>query len=211
MRVTKYTHSCIRVEGSGVLVVDPGAFSEPEALTGADAVLITHEHIDHLEPDRLAEAHRANPALAVYAHEQVLPKLAALGDAVNPVAPGQAFSAAGLDIRGYGGQHAVIHPDLPRIANLAYLISDGSTSLYHPGDSFEVPEDASVDVLFAPIAAPWLKISESIDFVRAVKPGRAFALHDAFVTETGAGIVGNLLGSLSGAAYRRLAPGTGID
>jgi L-ascorbate metabolism protein UlaG (beta-lactamase superfamily) len=210
VRVTKFTHSCIRVDGPGVLVVDPGVFSDPGALTGADAVLITHEHPDHLDPDRLAEAHRANPSLVVHAHPQVLPRLAALGDAVTAVEPGQAFTAAGLDVTAYGGQHAVIHPDIPLVANLAFLISDSTMSVYHPGDSFEVP-DVSVDVLFAPISAPWLKISESIDFVRAVKPGRVFALHDGFTTEAGARLVDTHLTNLSGSGYRRLAPGTGID
>ena len=43
MRITKYSHSCLRVEGDGVLVVDPGVFSERSALDGVDAVLVTHE------------------------------------------------------------------------------------------------------------------------------------------------------------------------
>lgn len=212
MHVTKYSHSCIRIEGAGVLVVDPGSFSERAALVGADAVLITHEHIDHLDPDAVAEAKRARPDLQVYAHPDVLPKLAALGDgAVTTVQPGQTFTAAGLDVRAYGGQHAIIHPDIPRIANLAYLVSDGSTNLYHPGDSFVVPADTGVDILFVPIAAPWLKISETIDFVRQVKPARSFALHDALVTEAGATIVDTHLSKLSGSDYRRLKPGTAVD
>lgn len=210
MRVTKYSHSCIRIDGAGVLVVDPGTFSERESLVGADAVLITHEHPDHVDPDAITHARQASPALEVYAHPDVLAKLDLL-DPVTPVEPGQAFTAAGLQVRAYGGRHAVIHPDIPRVANLAYLISDGTTSVYHPGDSFEVPDDVEVDILFVPIAAPWLKLSESIDFVRAVKPRRTFALHDALVTEAGARIADTHLVKLSGSDYRRLAPGTGTD
>lgn len=211
MRVTKYSHSCIRIDGTGVLVVDPGVFSEPAALAGVDAVLITHEHIDHLDPQMLAEAARARPDLVVYAHPGVLPQLSAFEGAVTSVQPGESFTAAGYDIRAYGGQHAVIHPDIPRVANLAYLISDATTSVYHPGDSFEVPQDVQVEVLFVPVAAPWLKLSESIDFVRAVKPERTFALHDATVTEAGARIVDTHLTNLSGSRYDRLAPGADID
>lgn len=212
MRVTKYSHSCIRIDGAGVLVVDPGVFSAPAtALTGADAVLVTHEHIDHLDPQALAEAVRARPDLRIYAHPGLLPQLSDIGDAVTPVQPGEAFTAAGYDIRAYGGQHAIIHPDIPRVVNLGYLISDATTSVYHPGDSFEVPQDVPVDVLFVPVAAPWLKLSESIDFVRSVKPQRTFALHDATITEAGARIVDTHLTNLSGSRYRRLAPGTDID
>ena len=51
MRLTKYSHSCVRFDnGSDVMVIDPGVFSEIElALEGAQAVLITHEHADHLD------------------------------------------------------------------------------------------------------------------------------------------------------------------
>ena len=134
MRITKYTHSCLRIEGGGaVLVVDPGAFSEPAALTGADAVLITHEHIDHLDPDALGGAVARHPDLRVYAHADVLPKLDAVREAVTTVAAGDEFSAAGFTIQAYGGQHAVIYPEIPRIANLGYLIGDAADLGLLPG------------------------------------------------------------------------------
>ena len=211
MRVTKFTHSCLRVEGDGaVLVVDPGAFSERSALTGADAVLITHEHVDHLDVGGLADALAQRPGLRVYAHPDVLPKLTAFADVVTAVEPGTEFTAAGFTVRAYGGQHAVIHPEIPRIANLGYLIADGTDSIYTPGDSFTAP-DEHVDTLFVPLNAPWLKLSEAIDFVRAVRPGRAFALHDSLLTETGAQISDGHLERLGGTRYARVAPGTTLD
>ncbi|GAA2505942.1 MBL fold metallo-hydrolase [Winogradskya humida] len=210
MRITKYTHACLRLEGDGVLVADPGAFSERSALTGADAVLITHEHFDHLDPDALADALARRPGLRIYAHCEVLPKLTAFADVVTAVEPGEEFEAAGFRIRAYGGQHAVIHPELPRIANLGFLISDGVDSVYTPGDSFTVPEE-SVDTLFVPLNAPWMKLSEAIDFVRAVRPGRAYALHDSLLTETGASISNGHLERFGGTKYAQLAPGTTVS
>jgi L-ascorbate metabolism protein UlaG (beta-lactamase superfamily) len=211
VRLTKFTHSCVRVEGQGVLVVDPGAFSEASALVGADAVLITHEHIDHLDVEAVARVVAAQPALRIFAHADVLPKLADFAHLTTAVEPGQEFEAAGFRVRAFGGRHAVIHPEIPQIANVAYLIADESTNLYHPGDSFTVPADVDVDTLFVPLNAPWMKLMESIDFVRAVRPGRAFALHDALLTPTGAGISDGHLERLSGTKYAHVAPGTTID
>ncbi|GID25276.1 MBL fold metallo-hydrolase [Paractinoplanes brasiliensis] len=210
MQITKFTHSCLRIEGAGVLVVDPGAFSERAALDGADAVLITHEHFDHLDPEALTETLEKRPGLRIYAHADVLAQHPRFAEASTAVEPGGEFEAAGYRVRVHGGQHAVIHPDIPRIANVGYLIADGSTNLYHPGDSFTVPEDTTVDTLFAPLNAPWMKLSESIDFVRAVKPGRAYALHDHLLTETGAKVSDGHLERLSGTKYAHLAPGTTI-
>ena len=211
MRITKFTHSCLRIDGDAVLVVDPGGFSERSALTGVDAVLITHEHPDHLDLDALSDAAAQRPELRIYAHPDVLPKLGALKELATTVEAGEEFTAAGLTVRAYGGQHAVIHPDIPRIANLGYLLSDGDTSLYHPGDSYVVPEDATVETLFVPLNAPWAKVSETIDFVRAVHPRRAYALHDGLLGEAGAKIYDGLLERLSGTAYAHVAPGTTID
>jgi L-ascorbate metabolism protein UlaG (beta-lactamase superfamily) len=212
VRVTKFTHSCLRIDGNGaVLVVDPGAFSERSALTGADAVLITHEHIDHLDPDALADALSERPQIRVYAHADVLPKLTALAGAVTAVEPRQEFEAAGFTVRAYGGAHALIHPDIPRVANLGYLISDGDTNVYHPGDSFTVPGDIDVQTLFVPLHAPWAKLAESIDFVRAVRPERTFALHDALLNEIGTKLYDGQLERLSGTRYAHLAPGTTVD
>jgi hypothetical protein len=54
----------------------------------------------------------------------------------------------------------------------------------HPGDSLFVPEE-KVDVLAMPTMAPWMKISEAIDYLRAVKPRLSFPIHNALLVEAG--------------------------
>ncbi len=209
MRLIKYTHACVRVESdAAVLVIDPGSFTERVALDGVDAVLITHEHVDHLNVDALADELGKRPAVRVFTHPAVAAKLEALAGAVTTVASGDEFEAAGLQVKAYGGWHAEIHPDVPRVPNLGFLVGD---SLYHPGDSFDVPEGATVDTLFVPISGPWLKISEAVEFVRAVAPRRAFALHDWLLSEAGFAVTDANMAKLSRCDYARLASGAQVS
>lgn len=204
MRLTKFTHACVRMERDGaVLVIDPGGFTEPEALDGADAVLITHEHFDHLDLDKL----RAAAGAIVHTHPQVAEKVAATGLEVRTVQPEDAFVAAGFRVRAYGGVHAGIHPDVPRVPNLGFLVEE---SVYHPGDSLDVP-DSRVETLLLPIVAPWLKLAEAVEFVRSVAPSRAYAIHDHLLSAAGATVFDRNLSNLSGCDYEHFVPGTTVD
>jgi L-ascorbate metabolism protein UlaG (beta-lactamase superfamily) len=208
MRITKFTHACLRVEhDGGVLVIDPGVFSEPEALDGADAVLITHEHFDHVDIEALRALKQ--PALTVHTHADVEAQLTDLDADVYAVEPGDTFVAAGMTVRAHGGRHAVIHPDIPRVVNVGFVIDTPDGPLYHPGDAFHVP-DEEIATLFVPVSAPWLKLAEAIDFTRAVAPQRAFALHDSLLVDAGQQMVTGHMTRLSGTRYARLEPGTSV-
>lgn len=212
MRLTKFSHACVRLASDdGVVVIDPGSFSEEEALADADAVLITHEHGDHLDAEKLGRALTARPDLVIHAHPEVAATLERFGDAVRPVRPGDELVVAGLEVRVCGGRHAVIHADIPQIANVGYLVNG---TVYHPGDSVvadDLPPDARVQTLLLPVNAPWLKLAESVDYARAVAPRQAYALHDYLLSEAGATVYGTNLAKLAGCPYERLAPGTAVN
>ncbi|HSP37812.1 MAG TPA: MBL fold metallo-hydrolase [Frankiaceae bacterium] len=205
MFLTKLGHSCFRVEtGGATLVLDPGGWSDPGALEGADAVLITHEHADHFQPEWLAEAAATNPQLEVWTNESVAAKLPeALRPRVHTVGPGDSFTAAGVEVSVHGGEHACIHSDIPLVANVGFFLPG---ALFHPGDALTIP-DRQVDTLLAPAAAPWLKISELIDWLRAVGPEQAYLMHDAILSDVGLGLVEQVASGLSPAAVSRLTNG----
>ncbi|MFD5875482.1 MBL fold metallo-hydrolase [Streptomyces sp. NPDC060322] len=205
LTLTKKTHSCVRLERNGQsLVIDPGGFTEDDAAVGADAILVTHEHPDHFSEARLRAGLEANPAAQVWTLRSVAEQLAAaFPGRVHTVGHGDTFTAAGLDVQVHGELHAVIHPDIPRITNIGFLV-DGS--VFHPGDALTVP-DHPVDTLMLPVMAPWNKISEVIDYVREVKPRRAIDIHDALLTDLARPIYDTQIGALGGTDHGRLTPG----
>ncbi|MFN2559744.1 MAG: MBL fold metallo-hydrolase [Jatrophihabitans sp.] len=181
MQLTKHKHSCVRFDhGERTLVIDPGGFSDvAAALDGADAVLITHEHMDHIALEPVRAALSADSRLQLWAPASVAAVLAELGEQVVAVGAQESFEAAGFAVQTFGGQHALIHPLIPIVANVAYLV-DGA--VYHPGDSFVVPP-VPVSTLLLPANAPWSKMSEIIDFTVAMRASRAYPIHDALVND----------------------------
>ncbi|MFD7898436.1 MBL fold metallo-hydrolase [Streptomyces sp. NPDC059743] len=209
MRLTKKTHACVRLEKDGrTLVIDPGIFTEEDAAVGADVILITHEHPDHFHEGRLRAGLEASPAAELWTLRSVAEQVsAAFPGRVHTVGHGDAFSAAGFDVRVHGELHAVIHPEIPRITNVGFLV-DGS--VFHPGDALTVP-DEPVETLMLPVMAPWNKISEVIEYVREVKPRRTLDVHDALLTELARPVYDTHLGNLSGADHVRLTPGDSME
>ncbi len=180
MRISKYGHACLHVvDGSASILIDPGTFSQGfETLSGLTAVLITHQHPDHVDPQRLPGVLRANPNATLYADAGSVGTLADAGIAATPVATGDVLDV-GTTVEVFAGDHAIVHRDIPVIPNATYLIGG---RLFHPGDSLTVL-DRPVEILALPTSAPWMAVKEAIDYFRAVDPKAAIPIHDKLMAK----------------------------
>jgi L-ascorbate metabolism protein UlaG (beta-lactamase superfamily) len=211
VKLTKHEHACVVLEKDGTrFVIDPGAFSQnaPDIIAGADAVLITHEHADHVHEGAVNEALAARPELAVYAPAAMAGMFSAHPGQFTPVAAGDEFTIGDFTISVHGTDHAVIHPDIPTVANVGYLIDE---SVYHPGDAYFVPA-ASVTTLLLPTSGPWMKLGEAADYVRAVRPQHMVSIHDLLLSDVGKMINGQFLGEqgLTGIPLTQVAIGESL-
>jgi L-ascorbate metabolism protein UlaG (beta-lactamase superfamily) len=188
MQLTHFGHSCLLAKFDQTRVLfDPGTFAHGfEGITGLSAILVTHQHPDHVDAARLPALIDANPDAALYTDSQTAAQLDAPFQTVHV---GDELTVGQLTIRALGGRHAVIHPEIPVIENLSYLVDDGEhrARLMHPGDALFVP-DEPVDVLATPASAPWMRISEAVDYLRAVAPARAVPIHQGIIAPDARGI-----------------------
>ncbi|WP_413810772.1 MBL fold metallo-hydrolase [Streptomyces sp. OE57] len=181
MKITHYGHACVLVEierdGNTVrLLLDPGTYSTDfEDVRDLDAVLITHEHPDHLDVSRLGPLLANNSTARVIVDPGSSKVLRESGLQHETVSKGDTVVLGGLNVQVLAGDHEVIHPRIPCVHNNGYLI-DGQ--VLHPGDAFAVPPQP-VSVLLLPTGGPWMKVSEAIDYLQAVAPDTAIPIHQA--------------------------------
>jgi len=184
VKITRFGHAAVLVEISDKrILIDPGTFSVEDtfALSELSAIIVTHQHPDHVDLGRIPQLLEANPDAVLLADPQTVAMLETGRWLEN--ADGKESFLGDITVRGVGSTHAEITPQLPRVNNVGVLISaPGEPTLFHPGDSYE-HAPTGVDVLALPLSAPWAKVSETIDFLQRVGPRTMFPIHDRTISD----------------------------
>lgn len=181
MQLTKFDHSCVLLDdGTTKILFDPGSYSTIPDLK-VDAIVITHVHQDHLDVENIKKLQQANPEVRIITNKEVQAELQKNNVNSELVEDGQETTIGSFNIKGMGNDHAMIHPTWPIAQNTAYLVND---KILHPGDALYVPS-VPVETLLLPIVAPWSKISETLDYITAIKPKTIVPIHDGFLKTPG--------------------------
>jgi L-ascorbate metabolism protein UlaG (beta-lactamase superfamily) len=187
MRIAHLGHACLLVEtGSQHILIDPGTYSSRIAgLTGLDAILVTHQHADHVDLQRLPELLESNPQARLYAEPQAAALMEGAGIAAGHTVAGEVLTFGAVKVMPVGDQHALINEALPRVGNLGVVLrAEGEPSLFHPGDAVDA-EPGQVDILALPLNAPWAASRHTISFAQRISPRFCVPIHDALLSVIG--------------------------
>ncbi len=183
MKITKFGHCCLLIEEKGVrIITDPGIFSSAQnEVEDIHLILITHEHPDHFHIDSVKEIIKHNPKAQVITNASVGALLAKEGLAFSTLEDGQFIERHGVLLEAHGNTHALLHTSLSPVQNTGYCIAN---KLFYPGDAFTNPGE-QIEILALPVAGPWLKLSEAVDYALELKPKLCFPVHEGALQNPG--------------------------
>lgn len=189
MKISKHIHSCLLAEDQGkTILIDPGNYTFEEGgldvkkLERLDAILITHEHLDHMCPPLIKKILEKFAEVKIYSNEAVKKVLAKDGinvltsdgqkDVGRPEISGGSTSIGRLNLQALSAPHELVLGG-KSFDNTVFNIFG---KLTHPGDSLQF--NKSCDILALPIQAPWGSFVASVEKAAALKPKVVIPIHD---------------------------------
>lgn len=183
MKITKFGHCCLLIEENGLrILTDPGIYStSQDNIKNVDIVFITHEHQDHFHIDSLKKVLANNPHVKIITNQSVGNLLNKDNINYQLLEHGQSASEKEVLIEAFGEKHAFMYPSIEPIQNVGYFVAN---RLFYPGDAFINPK-RPVEILALPVAGPWTKLSEAIDYAKELKPKICFPVHEGILKSPG--------------------------
>ncbi|MDR1851151.1 MAG: MBL fold metallo-hydrolase [Propionibacteriaceae bacterium] len=184
MKITHLGHSTVLVETDQRILVDPGNFSsEWHGITDLDAIIVTHQHPDHFDPQNAPDLIKANPQARLLVEPSVKDVYGL--ESAEPFHADAAIQLGTTTISAVGGLHQVIYKEIPRVGNVGFVIeAEGEPRFFHPGDSLAVAP-AGIDIVGVPAYGPWAAMKEVIDWGREVAAPIGFLIHDRLLSDNG--------------------------
>lgn len=187
MKITKYIHSCLLIEkGADKILFDPGLFSfvegiiKPSQFQDIGAIILTHNHPDHIDADSLKEIIENNREAVVLANSEIVGKLGEKDITAEIFETGKravnSFALKALD----APHEAILADEIPQ--NTAYIIDD---KILHPGDSLSrnLYPRKGIEVLCLPTMAPWETELQTFEFAKQMSPQTVVPVHDGYAKE----------------------------
>ena len=207
MKITKLEHSGIAIEKNGqVLIFDPVEYTKQmPVFQNVVAIVITHKHSDHLQPNVLDKIIGNNPEAKIFTTEDAAPSI--VNDTI--VHAGDSYTVGEFKLDFFGKDHAAIVPGQVPCMNIGVVVDD---AFVNPGDSFDLPATPA-KILMVPTSGPWVKTIESMEYIERAKPELVIPFHNAMLSEFGEGTTNNWMLKACekvGAEFAGLKPGESI-
>lgn len=177
MKITKYPQSHLLITSQTTkVIIDPGYITfekgfKVEEFQGMDGYLITHQHADHMDPDRIREIVGNK---GVYGNADVVEKLKSLGVEAQTVYDRQKFVIGEFEVTPYDLAHCKLQDGSDGPPNTGYLIGG---VLFHPGDGDKAPSQLTSDNLALPIAGPSITYDGALKFAQDLKAKVVIPIH----------------------------------
>lgn len=180
MKITKFGHCCLLIEeGEARILTDPGNYNKVPQEKNIDAILLTHEHQDHVHIESLQEILSRNQQAVVYTHKGVGRLLEEAHIPYTCINDNEEVLVRGVSVLSSGTEHACICHGLPDVINTGFFIGN---KLFYPGDAFHNP-NKQVEILALPVAAPWMRLEEAINYAKELHPKIVFPVHDGMLRQ----------------------------
>lgn len=179
MKITKLGHCCLIIEEKGIrIMTDPGAYSTAQnEARNIDYIFITHEHQDHFHLESLKVLFKNNPKAKVVTNKGVGKLLDAEKIPYQLLENGGVGEFGDVQVEGCGEKHAVIYEEYGQVQNTGYFFAH---RFFYPGDAFFNPKKP-IEILALPVAGPWMKICDAIEYAKLLKPKICFPVHDGML------------------------------